>query len=211
MHPEAGTSSTSTAAGSPSSGPGNGLTDQAQQAIGQVAEQAQHTAGQVTQQAKQQATSQLETQKERAVDSLVTVAQALRQTGQHLHEQQQGTIAGYVEQAAERVEGVTNHLRSRGIPELMNETQDLARRRPALFLGTALALGFVGARFLMASGQRTAAQRSMTASSPAAPYGQLGTGGGASAGITRTPYDGFDPATGSSNAWTGVTPGLSGL
>ena len=67
-----------------------GLVDQAQDKVGQLVDQAQHTAGQVTEQAKQQATSQLESQKERGVDSLVTVAQALRQTGQHLREQEQG-------------------------------------------------------------------------------------------------------------------------
>ena len=64
-----------------------GLVDQAQDKVGQLVDQAQHTAGQVTEEAKQQATSQLESQKERGVDSLVTVAQALRQTGQHLREQ----------------------------------------------------------------------------------------------------------------------------
>ncbi|HEV7663298.1 MAG TPA: hypothetical protein VGQ62_07160 [Chloroflexota bacterium] len=194
----------------PPSGPGNGLADNAQQALGHVAEQAQHTASQVTEQAKQQATSQLEQQKGRAVDSLVTVTQALRQTGQHLHEQEQGTIAGYVEQAAERVESVTNHLRSRDIPELLDETQDFARRRPALFVGAAVALGFVGARFLMASGQRTA-QRRQSTSIQVAPYGQVGTTDAASVGFGRPPADGFDPATGSARAWTGVTPGVSEL
>ena len=37
----------------------------------------------MTEQAKRQATSQLEPRKARAVDSLVAVAQALRQTGRH--------------------------------------------------------------------------------------------------------------------------------
>src|SRR4051812_37783754 len=83
-----------------------GIADRAQEQVGQVVGQAQGAAGQVAEQAKQQATSQLESQKERAVDSLVTVAKALRQTGQHLQEQQQTAVGGYVEQAAERVEGM---------------------------------------------------------------------------------------------------------
>ena len=125
--------------------------------VSEVMDQAQNTARQVSAQAKQGATSRLESQKERAVDSLVTVAQALRQTGQNLHEQDQGTVGTYIEKAAERVEGLTNHLRTNDITELLAETQDFARRRPAMFLGAALALGFVGARFLMSSGQRARA------------------------------------------------------
>jgi hypothetical protein len=129
----------------------------------------------VTDQAKQQATSQVESQKERAVDTLVTVAQALRQTGQHLHQQDQAAVGGYVEQAAERVESLTNHLRTRDVPQLIAETQDFARRQPGLFLMGAVTLGFVGARFLMSSGQRAAPQQ-FSRPSPSYPpgYGQVG-------------------------------------
>jgi hypothetical protein len=128
----------------------------------------------VTNQAKQQATSQVESQKERAVDTLVTVAQALRQTGQHLHQQDQGAVGGYVEQAAERVESLTNHLRTRDVPQIIAETQDFARRQPGLFLMGAAALGFVGARFLMSSGQRAATQFGSPSPSYPPGYGQIG-------------------------------------
>jgi len=142
--------------------PAGGLADQAQAKAGQVVDQAQGAASQVAEQAKQQATSQLESQKDRAVDTLVTVAQALRHTGQQLNQQQQGAVGGYVEQAAERVERMTNHLRARDVPELIAETQDFARRQPGLFVTGALALGFLGARFLMSSGRRATEQRSVS-------------------------------------------------
>ena len=148
-----------------SDGTGSGVVDnQTQDRLNQVVDQAQDTAGHVTQQAKQQATTQLGSQKDRAIDSLVTVAQALRQTSQHLHQQEQGMIAGYVDQVAERVESVTNHLRSRDVLQLLSETQDLARRRPGLFIGGAIALGFVGGRFLMSSGPSATASPSSTLS-----------------------------------------------
>lgn len=137
-----------------------GLSDQAPARASQVVDQAQGVAGQLAEQAKQQATSQLESQKGRAVDTLVTVAQALRQTGQQLQQQEQGAVGSYVEQAAERVEHMTNHLRAHDVPELIAQTQDFARRQPGLFVTGALALGFLGARFLMSSGQRVAQQRS---------------------------------------------------
>jgi hypothetical protein len=119
-----------------------------------VVDQAQHVVGQVARQAKRGTTSQLDSQKDRATDSLVIVAQALRQTGQHLHEQEQGAIAGYVDQTAQRVEQLTNHLRARDVSQLVRDTEDLARRNPGVFLGAAVAIGFLGARFLKSSGDR---------------------------------------------------------
>jgi hypothetical protein len=167
-----------------------GTVDQAQDKIGEVAGQAQAAAGEMADQAKQQATSQLEAQKGRAVDSLVSVAHALRQTSQHLHEQQQDPVGGYVEQAAERVERVTNYLRTRDVPQLVAETQDFARRQPGLFVAGAVALGFLGARFLISSGHRAAAQRPPALPAPySSSYGQSGSfessPRGASAGSAR--------------------------
>jgi ElaB/YqjD/DUF883 family membrane-anchored ribosome-binding protein len=130
--------------------------------VSEVMDQEQDTARQVSAQAKQGATSRLESQKERAVDSLVMVAQALRQTGQHLNEQDQGTVGTYIEKVAGRVEDFTNHLRANDVTQLLAETQEFARRRPAMFVGAALALGFAGARFLMSSGQRASARSAQT-------------------------------------------------
>jgi len=135
------------------------VTEKAKDTAGEAVDQAKQTAGQVGAQAKQQATSQLESQKERTVDTLDTVAQALRQTGQHLSEGEQTAVGGYIEQAAERVEKLTDYLRTRDIPSLLAETQHFARRNPGLFFGGAVALGFIGARFLKSSGERATLQR----------------------------------------------------
>jgi len=169
-----------------------GPVETVQDKVGVLADQAQHTAGEVTEQAKQQATSQLETQKDRAVDTLVTITQALRQTGQHLHQQEQKAVAGYVEQAAERVEGLTNHLRAHDVPALLNETEALARSKPALFIGSALALGFIGARFLMSSGQRARMQRS---SGSTAAYSGPTPPGSASLQRSGSMYGRFEPVS----------------
>jgi hypothetical protein len=150
--------------GSPAGGTGQGVTDQAKDTAGQVVDQAKDAAGQVAGQAKQQATSQLESQKERTVELLGTVAQAIRQTGQHLHEQDQGGVGGYVGKAAERVETLTDYLRTRDVPALLDDTQDLARRQPGMFLTGAVALGFLGARFLKSSGRRAMTQRTASSS-----------------------------------------------
>ncbi|MBV9602903.1 MAG: hypothetical protein JOZ87_39465 [Chloroflexi bacterium] len=166
---------------------GQGAVDQAQEKVAQVVDQAQGVAGQVAEQAKQQATSQLASQKDRAVDGLVTVAQALRQTGQTLQQQKQETVGGYVEQAAERVESMTNYLRAHDVQELVEDTQNLARRQPALFLTGALALGFIGARFLMSSGRRAEAQQRSRAS--------YGSGVGGSGAPDTLAYGGYPGRT----------------
>lgn len=196
--------------GATAGGPTSGVVDQAQGTIGQVVDQAQSTAGQVTQQAKQQATSQLESQKGRAVDSLVTVAQALRQTGQHLHQQDQGAVGGYVEQAAERVETLTNYLRGRDVPQLIAETQDFARRQPGLFLTGAVVLGFIGARFLMSSGQRAASQQFASPSPAYMPSSRPAGAFGPSMGTAYAGGTAATPAVSGSPGTSDATPASSG-
>jgi hypothetical protein len=127
---------------------------QTQEKAGQVADQAQQMAGQVVDQAKQQATSQLDSRKNQAVESLGTVAQALRQTGEHLRQNDQGAIAQYADKAAERVEQFTGQLRGKDVQTMVRDVERYARQQPAAFLGGAFVLGLLGARFLKSTAQR---------------------------------------------------------
>ena len=127
--------------------------DQLEQNAGQVTHQVEQKAGQLTEQAKQQATSQLESQKQRATGNLSSVAHALHQTGDQLHQQDQGRIGDYAHQAADHVERFSGYLRNRDVNQMIGEAEGLARREPALFLGGAFALGLLAARFLKSSSQ----------------------------------------------------------
>lgn len=100
---------------------------------------------------KEGATAQLSSQKDRATDGLGSLAEAVRKTSQPLRENNQDTIARYVEQAADQIDSVSTRLRERDISELMQDAQRLARRRPALFIGGAFAVGVLAARFLKSS------------------------------------------------------------
>jgi len=100
---------------------------------------------------RQRAAAQLSTQKERATDGLGTVAQAVRQSAQHLRENRQDAIAQYVEKAGDQIDRLSTQLRNRDVGELVNEVQRFARRQPALFVGSAFAIGVIGARFLKSS------------------------------------------------------------
>jgi uncharacterized protein YjbJ (UPF0337 family) len=142
--------------------PGNtaqtgGVVDQAKDKAGQVAGQVQEKAGQVADQAKQQATSRLESGKERAVEGLSTVAHAVRQVGQQLREQEQPTAAQYADKSAQQIERFSGYLRDKDMDQIVRETEAYARRQPTVFLGSALGLGFLLARFLKSSSRRAAA------------------------------------------------------
>ncbi len=97
------------------------------------------------------ATAQLNSQKDRATEGLGTVASAVRESTQNLRSQQHDVAARYVEQAADQIERMSARLREKDVTDLLRDAQQLARRRPALFVGTAFALGLMGARFLKSS------------------------------------------------------------
>lgn len=102
---------------------------------------------------REQATSQLNTQKDKATDGLGTVAHAFRETTNKLRSDNHDVVARYAEQAADQIERLSQRLKNKDVGELFNDAQQLARRRPALFVGGAFAVGLLGARFLKSSAQ----------------------------------------------------------
>jgi len=100
---------------------------------------------------RERATAQLTAQKDRAVEGIGSVTSAVRQSTQQLRDQQHDTLAGYVEQAANAIDRLSEQLRAKDLGELFEDAQRLARRQPALFIGSAFALGLIGARFLKSS------------------------------------------------------------
>jgi hypothetical protein len=103
---------------------------------------------------KEGATAQLTTQKDRGTDALSSVAQAVRSSTQKLREENHGAIAGYVERAADQIEDWSRRLRDKDVDDLLTDVHRLARRQPAVFIGSAFVLGLVGARFLKSSRQQ---------------------------------------------------------
>ena len=100
---------------------------------------------------KESATAQLTDQKDRSIDALGSVAQAVRSSTQRLRDERHDTIASYVDSAADQIESWSRRLKEKDIDELLGDVQRLARRQPAVFIGSAFALGLVGARFLKSS------------------------------------------------------------
>jgi len=141
-------------------------------------QQAKEKAGDLAQQARDQIVSQLTTQKDQVAGTLDTMALAFMQTGQQLRDQGQGAVSNCVEQVAGIGDQLSSYLRQRDINQLVGEVEDFGRRQPALFLGTAFAIGFFAVRFL----------KSSTPSVGDGMVGQGDAGGGASV-YDSAPYE----------------------
>lgn len=136
------------------------VAEQAQQVAGPVMDQAQQVAGQVMESARVQTTNRLSMAKDQLATTIDAVAQAMRQSSQGLRDQDQGAVAGYAGQAADRLEEVAAYLRQRDVPDLVDEVEGVARRQPTLFVGAAFGLGLLAARFLKSSRQQAQAATS---------------------------------------------------
>ena len=117
----------------------------------EAADQVQENAGRLVDQIQQQASSQLNEQKDKAVSALETATLVIQQVGEQVRQQEHATTAGYVDDAAQRVKQWTDSLREQDVSQIVEETEQFARRQPALFLASGIALGLLGTRFFRSS------------------------------------------------------------
>jgi hypothetical protein len=103
---------------------------------------------------RQAASNRLTQQKDRATRGLGDVARAVRSTTDRLRSDGQETVAGYIEKAADGIDRFSHTLETHDVQEVFDNIQSFARRQPMLFVGTALGIGLVGARFLKSSGRQ---------------------------------------------------------
>ncbi len=134
------------------------LVEQAKQQAHQAAEQGKQAvqqgkemAGGLMDRARETVKTQIGTQKNNAATGLNDVAQALLLSSNHLQEQGQGGVAHYADAAAEKITSLSGYLRESDVEEVLDQVQSFARQQPALFLGGAVLLGVVAARFLKSS------------------------------------------------------------
>ena len=109
-------------------------------------------------QALDKVSTRLDSQKSRATETLDGVAQALLVASQQLQDRDQNSAGPYVERLAHQVERVSSFVQDTDVEEVMDDIGQFARRHPGLFVGGALMLGFVGARFLKSSERNLGAE-----------------------------------------------------
>jgi hypothetical protein len=157
-------------------------------------QQAKQQAMGAAQAATSRAQAAIEGQKTSAAESVHVVADALRRASHDLDDQNQRMMGQAAAWAAEGLERFSQSLRERELGTLLDQAEDLARRQPAVFVGGAVALGFVVSRFLKSSAERRRGYRS----------GAYGDSYGSGSGYA--PSTGYDPRAGSYASGRGSDP-----
>ena len=120
----------------------------------QIRELKQEVVGQTRQalkQARDRTGSSLGESKAQLADQLGGLASAFQRTTEQLRQEDRTTVAGLTEAVARQADQAANYLRQADVRAARQDLERLARRRPTLVLGGALALGLVAARFLKSS------------------------------------------------------------
>lgn len=108
-------------------------------------------------QASQQAKQVAEQRKGTVAESISGVARALQSTATSLESEQQDLFARAAYDAASKLQNFSASIRDKDIDGIRRDAENLARTRPALFIGGCVAIGFALSRFLKASASRRAA------------------------------------------------------
>ena len=132
--------------------------------IDELKDRAVEGARQVADKAEATIRSRAESRRKDAALTLSTVATTLLQSGGNLRDGQQEIAGEYVERAAKQLERAAQYVERADLGEMVENLEDFARRQPALFVGSAFALGFLGARFLKSSRKNLSGSRSSSRS-----------------------------------------------
>jgi hypothetical protein len=112
-----------------------------------VASTARETARNIASEARAELDARVTAKKEEAGEGLSSVADALRGTRDELRDRSP-MIGEYTEQAAQRIEELSELIRTKSTREIVDGVERFARREPALFFGGAFVVGLLAARFL---------------------------------------------------------------
>ena len=118
-------------------------------------DEAKNKARDIAQDAKRQAQEKLDIGKERAANQTEKLAGAVERAAQELRSGELGALSDYAAQLAGGMKTFAENLRSKSLDELLTDTQQLARKNPAVFFIGSVGIGLAISRFLKASGERT--------------------------------------------------------
>lgn len=127
-----------------------GSTNSTKQQAQQQARELKDEAGNVLNEAKAAVRGRLDEQQQAAATGVGDFARALREAARNTGDSD--TLASRAAHtAAERLERLSGALKSRDIDSVVRDAESFARREPMLFLGAAVAAGFIAMRLLKGS------------------------------------------------------------
>jgi hypothetical protein len=142
--------------------------------VNEAVDQVQGTVTGLKDQVMQQASNQLTSRLESVTGSLDMAVKLLRTAGDTVREQEKTGVADSITGVADRLEGWSSSIRDQDVDKIIAETKQMAQKQPVLFVSGAVALGFIGARFLRSSAAKQQDEMSSSSSgsddsSPSAP------------------------------------------
>jgi ElaB/YqjD/DUF883 family membrane-anchored ribosome-binding protein len=102
--------------------------------------------------ARDSAVSSLSDGRIRAAETIGSVASAVRHTGERLRAENRTSVADLTDALADKAERFSSYMRDRDFRGVREDLESFARRRPAVAIGVALAIGILGARFMKSGG-----------------------------------------------------------
>lgn len=163
------------------SGAGSDAMSRARDAASSASETASNLAGQATgfaskaasalaSEAQHKATGIMQQQMQAGADYVSLVSDTAHTAAREL-EDKAPELARMVHDVATRAEQFSKDLRNRSADEMLDMAWDYARRNPRMFLGGAIAIGFMFARFAKSSAERSASMRRYESSRGGSDFG----------------------------------------
>jgi len=132
-------------------GAGQGTGEGAREQIREVKERVVDQAKSTIRQARDRASSSLSESRLRAADQIGGIASAFHRTSEHLRGEDQARVAGLADSLARQVDQIASYLHDADGRKMARDLEGLARRRPAIVIGAAFALGLAAVRFFKSS------------------------------------------------------------
>jgi hypothetical protein len=130
------------------------VVEKAKQEMKELAGEVRGEAVRLVEEARDQASDQAERRKDETAQKLGNLAAALRDAARRLEQRNRGGLVTYADRWADQVDRASSYLRDHELPNLVEDLEGFARRRPDVFLGGAFVAGVLAARFLKSSSDR---------------------------------------------------------
>jgi vacuolar-type H+-ATPase subunit E/Vma4 len=131
-------------------------TQRASAAAGETGERVKEKAKEAGDKIKEQGRTFLNEQKERVGSEIETYSAAARRAAERLESESDTNLSSYISSAADQLDRLATRVQERDLGELIDDVEEMARRRPEVFYGGMFVAGLVAARFLKASKEKRA-------------------------------------------------------
>ena len=171
--------------------------ERARQAADEIKGAAKDAASNTASALKNRLSGELDYRKYRSRQRLNRVADALRQTGASVT-QDDDYVGRYMERAAEGVDRMAQYLDTRNVDEILHDAREMARRRPEVFVGGLFVAGLMLGRFLRSSAPEASDDRTWDdypgyAGSGASPYDPVNPYDSSASPSSSSPYKAANP------------------